>query len=361
MTAAPGKTAVVLYNLGGPLKPADVRPFLFNLFNDPMIMDVPGPLRWMLAQLISRRRARIARAIYGNIGGGSPLLKNTLDQAGALDAVLNADTPGAFSCHVAMRYWHPFWHETMDAVIAERPDRIVLLPLYPQFSTTTVGSMMRVWEETAQEKGLDIPVTALCCYPTESGFVDAVAETVADGLAQVPEGAQVRVLFSAHGLPKKVVDGGDPYQWQVERTATAVMDALGRDREAVPDWLCCYQSRVGPLEWIGPSTDEEVRRAGEEGASLVVVPIAFVSEHSETLVELDIEYRHIAGTAGVPHFVRAPTVGTMPAFIEGLARLVRGQVANPCPICSGDPGMPGGRICGAQWPMCPAGRDGGDG
>jgi ferrochelatase len=123
VTAAPGKTAVVLYNLGGPLKPADVRPFLFNLFNDPMIMDVPGPLRWMLAQLISRRRARIARAIYGNIGGGSPLLKNTLDQAGALDAVLNADTPGAFSCHVAMRYWHPFWHETMDAVIAERPGR----------------------------------------------------------------------------------------------------------------------------------------------------------------------------------------------------------------------------------------------
>lgn len=358
MTAASGRTAVVLYNLGGPLKPADVRPFLFNLFNDPSIMDVPGPLRWLLAQIISRRRASIARAIYANIGGGSPLLDNTVDQAEALEAVLNRDDPGAYRCHVAMRYWHPFWHETMDRVISEMPDRIVMLPLYPQFSTTTVGSMMRVWQETARRRGLDVPVMALCCYPTEPGFIGAVADTVSDGLAQVPGDERVRVLFSAHGLPRKVVAAGDPYQWQVERSAAAVMEKLGREGHEGIDWLCCYQSRVGPLEWIGPSTDDEIRRAGADGVSLVVVPIAFVSEHSETLVELDIEYRHIAGKAGVPSFVRAPTVGTMPAFIEGLARLVRARAAVPGPIRSGDPdadsGAGGGCICGAAWPKCPA-------
>jgi ferrochelatase len=351
-------TAVVLYNLGGPDKPADVRKFLFNLFNDPMIIGAPAPIRWTLAQMISRRRAPIARAIYANIGGGSPLLANTRAQAEALEVVLNsephgADAPGPFRCHVAMRYWHPFWHETMDAVIAQAPERIVLVPLYPQFSTTTVGSMMRVWNQAAEKRGLSIPVTALCCYPTEPGFVDAVAETLVEALAKVPDGVPARVLFSAHGLPKQVVEGGDPYQWQVEQTARAVIARLARDGTQVPDWLCSYQSRVGPLEWIRPSTDEEIERAGADKVALVIVPIAFVSEHSETLVELDIEYRHIAGRCGVPAFVRTPTVSTMPAFIDGLARLVRDRVARPCDICTGDPGAAGGRLCGGEWAKCP--------
>lgn len=338
-------TAVVLYNLGGPDKPEDIRPFLFNLFNDPMILGLPQPFRWLLAQLISRRREPTAREIYAHLGGGSPLLGNTRAQAKALEDVLNANGEEDYKCVVAMRYWHPFCDAALDEALAAEPDRIVLLPLYPQFSTTTVGSMMRVWERASARRGVAVPVNALCCYPSEAGFVSAVVDTIRQQLEALPEGAPFRILFSAHGLPKKIVEAGDPYQWQVEQTAAAVIAALGRD----VDWTCCYQSRVGPLEWIGPATEDEILRAGADGTNVVLVPIAFVSEHSETLVELDIEYREIADEAGVAHYLRAPTVGTAPAFIEGLARLVRANIAADCDICSGA----GERICSPDWENCP--------
>ncbi|MGB0571098.1 MAG: ferrochelatase [Alphaproteobacteria bacterium] len=343
-------TAVILYNLGGPDGPDDVRPFLFNLFNDPMIIGAPAPIRWILAQVISRKRAPIARDIYAHIGGGSPLLANTRAQADALESVLNAGGSETFKCFVAMRYWHPMCDAVMDEVIASRPDRIVLLPLYPQFSTTTVGSMMRVWGRAARKRKLDIPVTELCCYPTDPGFIDGVTGLLSDALeAGTAAPADVRILFSAHGLPKQIVEGGDPYQSQVEQTAATVMTKLGQEL----DWLCCYQSRVGPLEWIGPSTDDEIERAGAEGKSVVIVPIAFVSEHSETLVELDIEYRDLAEKAGVAEYIRVATVGTVPVFIDGLAGLVRGNIAAGCDICSGDPLANSGRACRAEWSKCP--------
>ncbi len=338
-------TAVIAYNLGGPDNPEDIRPFLFNLFNDPKIIGLPQPFRWLLAQLISRRREPTAREIYAHLGGGSPLLANTRAQAEALEAALNTDPDESYRCFVAMRYWHPFIEDTLRDVLACNPDRIVLLPLYPQFSTTTVGSMMRVWEEVQRKQDISIPVTAHCCYPTEQGFVNATAEAVAAALEKVPAGEDCRILFSAHGLPKKIVAAGDPYQWQVEQTANAVMKELGREA----DWLCCYQSRVGPLEWIGPATEDEIARAGADGKSIVLVPIAFVSEHSETLVELDIEYREFADEAGVKNYIRVPTVGTAPAFIEGLADLVRGNLRHGCDICSAN----GGRVCGAEWSGCP--------
>ena len=348
-------TAVVLYNLGGPDGPDDVQPFLFNLFNDPMIIGAPAPIRWLLARMISRRRAPIAREIYAHLGGGSPLLANTRAQADALEAALNDGPGGDYKCFVAMRYWHPMCEAVMDEVIASAPERIVLLPLYPQYSTTTVGSMMRIWEKAARARKLDIPVTALCCYPTDPGFVGAVKDLLADALdAGTHAPTDVRILFSAHGLPKQIVAGGDPYQSQVERTAAAVMESLGEDR----DWLCCYQSRVGPLEWIGPSTDDEIERAGADGKAVIIVPIAFVSEHSETLVELDIEYRALADKAGVAEYIRVPTVGADPKFIAGLADLVRGNIAAGCDICSGDPGASGGRACAADWSKCPVQQDG---
>jgi ferrochelatase len=347
-------TAVVLYNLGGPNGPDDVQPFLFNLFNDPMIIGAPAPIRWFLAQMISRRRAPIAREIYAHIGGGSPLLANTCAQADALEAALNAtEDDETYRCFVAMRYWHPMCDAVMGKVMATRPDRIVLLPLYPQFSTTTVGSMMRIWEQTARKRKLDSPVTSLCCYPTDPGFIGAVTDLLASAIEEASRDAKkLRVLFSAHGLPKQIVEGGDPYQSQVEQTAAAVMDNLGQDL----DWLCCYQSQVGPLEWIGPSTDDEIARAGADGRSVIIVPIAFVSEHSETLVELDIEYRHLAEKAGVPEYIRVSTVGTAPAFIAGLVDLVRANIAAGCDICSGDAeasGAGGGRICATEWSKCP--------
>jgi ferrochelatase len=333
------KTAVVLFNLGGPDSPAAVEPFLYNLFNDRAIIALPQPLRWIVATLIARRRAPIARAIYEKLGGTSPLTANTAAQAAALEQALGEDS----RVFVAMRYWRPFSAETAAAVKAWQPDEIVLLPLYPQFSTTTTQSSLMEWRAAARTIGVTAPTRVLCCYPDDTGFIGALAAEMRRVLQRWPPGERKRVLFSAHGLPQKIVAGGDPYQWQVERTAAALRAALA---EPELDSVVCYQSRVGPLAWIGPGTDAEIRRAGQQGIGLVVVPVAFVSEHSETLVELDIEYRHLADRAGVPRYVRVPTVGTAAGFIAGLAALVRQARSGPCPVT-------GRRLCPAERRRCP--------
>ncbi len=332
------RTAVVLFNLGGPDRPDAVEPFLFNLFNDRAIISLPQPLRWLLAKLISRRRAPLAQAIYQRIGGFSPLLANTEAQAQALAAALGE----GFRVFIAMRYWAPLSGAAAAAVKSWQPDEIVLLPLYPQASTTTTGSSLAAWQQAARAVGLAVPVRALCCYPEESGFIAALAQATRTTLEAWPAGKRLRVLFSAHGLPRKIVAAGDPYQWQIERTVAALQRVL-----AWPglDSVVCYQSRVGPLAWIGPATDVEIRRAGREGVGLIVVPVAFVSEHSETLVELDIEYRHLAEKSGVPRYERVATVGTMASFIGGLAKLVRSARSGPCPA-------DGARLCPAEFRRC---------
>ncbi len=335
------RTAVVLFNLGGPDSPAAVRPFLRNLFSDPAILRVPGSLRWFLAWLISTRRAPTARAIYDRIGGASPLLAETRAQAEALAAAL-ADL-GEVRVEPAMRYWHPFADAAAESLAAWAPDRIVALPLYPQFSTTTTASSLLAWRRAAAARGLEAPLHTVCCYPGAPGLLAAQTALIRPMLeASLAEGP-TRVLLSAHGLPKKIVAAGDPYQWQVEQTAEAVAAELGDI-----DWRVCYQSRVGPLEWIGPATEDEIQRAGAEGLRLVVVPIAFVSEHSETLVELDIEYAELAREAGVPAYRRVPALGTQPQFIEALAALARGALARA-----------EGRIASADdVRLCPAGFSG---
>jgi ferrochelatase len=329
------RTAIVLFNLGGPDCLRSVRPFLFNLFNDRAIIALPQPLRWLIARLISGRRGATARAIYDKIGGRSPLLANTQAQAQALETALGAD----HRCFIAMRYWHPLSDEAARGVKEWGPDRVVLLPLYPQFSTTTTGSSFANWREAAKRVGLSQPTAALCCYPREAGFIAAAAALVRQNLAQIPAGIARRVLFSAHGLPKKIVAAGDPYQYQVEATVAALRAALN-----LPDLdsVICYQSRVGPLEWLGPATDTEITRAGTAGIALVVIPVAFVSEHVETLVELDIEYRHLAERSGVPVYRVVPTVGIESAFIAGLAALVRQAVGT-------------GLRCGEGVRLCPSG------
>ncbi|MDZ5646784.1 ferrochelatase [Nitrospirillum sp. BR 11828] len=343
-TARGRRIAVVLFNLGGPDRLEAVRPFLYNLFRDPAIIRLPTPLRQMVAHLISSRRDKVAQEIYRTLGGGSPLLPNTEAQARALEQQLwDIGTVRAFVC---MRYWHPFSDAVAHDVKDWEPDEVILLPLYPQFSTTTTASSLKDWHRAAKAAGLKAPSRALCCYPDEPGFIAATAKLVRAAVEEASQHGKPRVLFSSHGLPEKVVKDGDPYQFQCERTAQAVVKALRIDGL---DWVSCYQSRVGPMKWIGPSTDEEIRRAGQDKVPVVVAPIAFVSEHSETLVEIEHEYRHLAQELGVPYFVRVPTVGVEAAFIQGLAGLVRQTLTR----ASGGP-----VLCGTGLRLCPAGKAG---
>lgn len=309
------KTAIVLFNLGGPDSGAAIRPFLFNLFNDPAIITLPHPLRWMIARLISGRRAPVAARIYSHMGGRSPIVPETEAQARALESELAGDT-GEYRAFIAMRYWHPFAAEAARQIKAWGADRVLLLPLYPQFSTTTTGSSLTDWRRAAAKAGLTTPTTAVGCYFDEPDFISAHVGMIRRHLDGVNN---PRILFSAHGLPEKFVRGGDPYQWQVEQTVAAIMARLGNDL----DHVICYQSRVGPMAWIGPSTDAEVQRAGRDGRSIVLVPVAFVSEHSETLVELDIEYGNLAKEHGVATYRRVPALGVEPLFIRSLAAQVR--------------------------------------
>ncbi len=310
------RRAVVLMNLGGPDSPAAVRPFLQNLFSDPAIIRLPAPLRLPLAWLIAARRAPTARGIYAHLGGSSPLLANTEAQARALEQQLGKD----YRCFIAMRYWHPFSADTVSRVSGWAPDEIILLPLYPQFSTTTTASSLTAWETEAERQRLGVPTCSVRSYPDAPGFIAGIAEMIADVLRKNRLNiGELRLLFSAHGLPLSIVRAGDPYPGEVERTALAVVDALSGSI----DGQVCYQSRVGPLKWLGPSVEEELRRAAAERVPVMVVPISFVSEHSETLVELDRDYRRLAQQLGVPGYYRVPTVGAHARFIAALAELVR--------------------------------------
>ncbi len=321
--AAKKRVAVVLFNLGGPDRPDAIRPFLFNLFNDPAIIQLPGMIRTPLASLISSRREKQARETYGRLGGASPLMAETEAQAQALQAALAKATPDTeVKVFIAMRYWTPMTAEAVRAVEDFAPDDVVLLPLYPQFSTTTTGSSLRAWREAWRAP---ISLRTVCCYPTEPGFVEAHATRIADAWLRAGAPRPVRLLFSAHGLPEKVIKQGDPYQDQVDATAAAVAEKLGGDW----DWRVCYQSRVGPMKWIGPSTPEAIADAAREGLGVVVCPIAFVSEHVETLVELDHDYAVLARDLGCPSYIRVPALGTDEAFIAGLARLVGASLASP--------------------------------
>jgi protoporphyrin/coproporphyrin ferrochelatase len=338
------RIAVLLFNLGGPDRPDAIQPFLRNLFSDPAIISLPQPFRWLLARLIAKRRGPVAAELYARIGGASPILENTQAQARALETGLAG--LGEVRVFVCMRYWNPLSAEVAPAVARFAPKTIILLPLYPQFSTTTTASSFADWRAAAAANRITAPTHAICCYPRESGFVNAVAELTRAAIAKSGPGP-LRVLFSAHGLPKRTVERkGDPYPRQVELSAAAIAAALAIDGL---DWRVCYQSRVGPLEWTGPYTQDEISRAGREGRSIVLVPIAFVSEHSETLVELDIEYAELAHRAGVPRYVRVPAVAAHPQFVAGLAGLVRKAIGGPrVASAEGSRICPAGGACGLK-------------
>lgn len=338
------RIAVVLFNLGGPDDAATVRPFLFNLFNDRAIIGLPGFARTPLARLISSRREKSAQANYAMMdsGGGSPLKAETRRQMAALDARLAVLLPGdEVQSFMAMRYWHPLTEEAAVDVAAFGPDEVVLLPLYPQFSTTTTQSSLKAWKAAYAGSGRS---RAICCYPRAAGWIEAQAEGIRGKLADAARdhpGRPMRVLFSAHGIPEKLVTQGDPYQEQIEATVAAVAGAAG-----LTDWSLCYQSRVGPMKWLGPSTPDAIKQAAADGVGVVVTPIAFVSEHIETLVELDIEYGELAHEAGLHPYLRAPAVGVTETFIDALA----GAVTDALGRTGTAPFGPG---CQARWKACP--------
>jgi ferrochelatase len=341
---------VVLFNLGAPDCPQAIRPFLLNLFQDPAILRVPPFVRPFLARIIARARVKPATANYALLGGKSPLLDLTRAQASALEQALSGPDLEA-RCFIAMRYWHPFSQQTAAELRDWDADEIFLLPLYPHFSTTTTGSSLAAWREAAAKTGLARPVTTLCCWFDQQDYVAATAAIVRRSLqaARATASAPVRILFSAHGLPEIIVQRGDPYQFQIESTAQSVVDQLQQDGAANLDWRVCYQSRATPQKWLDPSIEDTIRQAAADQVAVLVVPIAFVSEHSETLVELDVEYHELAKQLGVPGYYRAPAQNDDPAFIAALAQAVQTARHRGTGMCS----FQGPRICPSTHKDCP--------
>jgi protoporphyrin/coproporphyrin ferrochelatase len=335
------RVAIVLFNLGGPDSLKAVRPFLLNLFNDRAIIGLPQPFRFVLAQFVSRTREKLAKTNYALMGGRSPILPETQKQADALEvAIAKRVSNVTFKCFPAMRYWRPFVKDAAKAVEKWGATDAILLPLYPQYSSTTTASSLHEWR-----KASSLPSSTLCCFPAGTRFAEAHAEAILEAWRKGGSPPNPRILFSAHGLPQRVIDRGDPYQWQVEQSVAAVRKLLPAEWET----RVCYQSRVGPLKWLSPSTEEEVHLAGRDKAGVVLSPIAFVSEHVETLVELDIEYAQLAQRLGVPYFLRAPALGAAPQFIDALADLAERALAAPGKLQS----ETGGRLCPAEFGLCP--------
>ena len=313
------KKAVILFNLGGPDKQESVEPFLFNLFNDPAIINIPSIFRYPLAKFISKKRAPIAKNIYKEIGNKSPILELTQDQAKSLEN--NLLKKGNYKCFVVMRCWHPRASDVIKKVREYNPEEIILLPLYPQYSASTSGSSINEWGDLCKKENYYVKTKTICCYPTENNFIASHISLIKKTLKVIKDN-NFKLIFSAHGLPKSKIKKGDPYQWQVEETVKKIMSNLENKNL---NYVISYQSRVGPLKWIGPSTDEVIIKYSKEKKGIVIVPIAFVSEHSETLVELDIEYKKLAEKNGCSFYKRVAALGTEKNFIKGLTELVLKQ------------------------------------
>jgi ferrochelatase len=309
------KIAVVLFNLGGPDSLENVERFLFNLFFDKNIISLPLPLRWVIAKLISKLRVKKAKEIYRLMGNKSPILEYTRAQAEALAHNLKVCSEYEFKIFISMRYFYPTSKEIIAELEKLLPNEIILLPLYPQYSTTTTYSSILEFKESFEKAKLNLPLKTLCCYPVAKDFISAHVELIKPIYHQAQEKGKVRLLFSAHGLPQKIIEKGDPYQWQIEQTAALVVDNLAIQNL---DWRVCYQSKVGPVKWTEPYTDQEIIEASRAGFVVIIVPIAFVSDHSETLVELDIEYKKLALENNSPGYFRVEALATNQLFINFL-------------------------------------------
>jgi ferrochelatase len=329
-TGEPVKLGVVLFQLGGPDSIEAIEPFLFNLFNDPDIIDFPFArlARQPLAKIIASRRAKHVAHHYSEIGGRSPILEFTSRQADALEHVLRHEYDARVV--IAMRYWHPLTSAAIHEMERHAPDELVLLPLYPQYSKTTTGSSLNEWgRKFRPDRDWDPVVHVIEEFHEDLSYVDSVAESVNEALSGFPDPSQVDFVFSAHSVPVAVIDAGDPYRRQIERTTELVWQRGGwRGRRHL-----CYQSKVGASKWLAPSMHQTVKRLSQEGCkNLLVVPISFVSDHVETLHEIDIEHREQARSLGIANYRMVAGLNDSPAFIEALARLVRGRVGVPSPV-----------------------------
>lgn len=323
-------TAVVLMNLGGPDSPEAVEPFLYNIFSDPDVIQLPLGFLWQksFARRISRARAAESRANYAKIGGRSPILEHTRSQAKALEAALG---PG-FKCYIAMRAWHPFTEEAVDELLADGATEVIALPLYPQRSRTTTHSSVAELRRVLTKKAPLLPIKEVCCFAAVPGFLDAWAAEVRQTLEAIPEArrSKAHVLFSAHGLPQKLIDSGDPYLDDVQASVHGVVDRL----PAGTPWSLAFQSRATRVKWLEPATEHELDRLAKAGVKdVVVVPIAFVTEHIETLFELDMLLKDPAVEAGIEGYHRVPAPGSSPQLIAALAELVQGAKKGELPPC----------------------------
>ncbi len=325
-----GRLGVLLLNLGGPEQLSDVRPFLFNLFSDPEIIRIPiAALQKPLAWIISTSRAKKSQANYEKIGGGSPLRRITEAQGQAIEHQLRERGEDA-KVYIGMRYWHPFTEDAIAEIKRDGIEQLVVLPLYPQFSISTSGSsfrlMEKIWTENPELKPPEY--TVIPDWYKEPGYLQAMTELIATEIDKCPNPDTAHIFFSAHGVPVSYVkEAGDPYQIEIEDCARLIMETLGRKNE----YTLAYQSKVGPIEWLQPYTEDAIVELANQGIKdLVVVPISFVSEHIETLEEIDIEYRELAESAGIHTFNRVPALDTNPVFINAMADLVLKAAAAPC-------------------------------
>jgi ferrochelatase len=318
MTRTTRRVGVILFQLGGPDTLDAIQPFLYNLFSDPDIIDFPFARigRKPLAKLISTTRARKVQHHYSTIGGGSPIRRHTERQARALERELRSQGVDAH-CFVAMRYWHPFTGEAISQLQAAECDEVVLLPMYPQYSSTTTGSSLNEWNR--QFRG-GIPVHCVETFYRNTMYLDSVVEKVNQALSRFSEPQRPQIVFSAHSIPISVIERGDPYRRQIEETAALVM-ARGAWSNA---HQLCYQSKVGASRWLQPSLRHILRElASNRIREICVVPIAFVSDHVETLGEIDHEARHLAQQLGFTQFEMSSGLNDSPRFMQALAQIVQ--------------------------------------
>ena len=337
------RKAVILFNLGGPDSLKAVQPFLFNLFHDPNIIDLPQPFRYILAKIISIFRNKKAQHIYSLMGGKSTILEETERQASFLEKYLKEKGQQDIKVFFCMRHWHPMSEEVIKSIEEYDPSQLILLPLYPQFSTTTTKSAIEDFvQKVAKGKLKAVQRNIICCYPDDMNFISAHVKLIQEALSGLDN---YKILFSAHGLPEKIIEKGDPYQWQIAKTVNTIVESL---EIADLDYKITYQSRVGPVKWLLPNTEDEILTVAKKKKNIVIVPISFVSEHSETLVELDIEYKNLVSDFDIV-YKRVKTLGIDELYIKSLGEIVKKNLGSDIAVASSD----GVRKCPAKFSKCP--------